>query len=112
MTLPKFPRGALQVLRVIRADVPRPEKLPCSESESHLRWPAKRGTGYDGLDAEYGVCPMGLHPESTCYRPTCTGSFADGRCADASVERFFCWWDRINPAYAAEAVDFVWPVTT
>jgi len=93
--LPKFPRRALQVLRIIREDVPRPDSLPkgtytCIDS---LRWD--------------GYCPMGLHPDSTMRCPGASG-FAGRRCDPRSVFVFGLWWDKHRESNAEEAVNFIW----
>lgn len=90
--LPKFPRQSLQVLRIIRDEVPRPERLPTGDCE--LRW------------GRY--CPMGLHDDSLKPSPAFPENFAGGRCKEGPVWRFAYWWDKIKTCYAQEGVDFIW----
>lgn len=96
MSLPKFPKQALQVLRIIRDDVPRPEELPNGDERGDkLTW--------CGL-----FCPMGLHPKSSSSLPSCSDQFANGQCAESSTAAFLEWWDGIEEEDAQAAVDFIW----
>ena len=104
MSLPKFPRSALQVLRIIRAEVPRPEELPARYRYVALRWFIP-----DNATGHWNCCPMGRHHKSTVPGPCASIHFADGRCAESSVLSFGHWWDEIGQSSAQEARDFVWP---
>ena len=97
MSLPKIPRKALQLLRIIRAEVPKPRELPLRPGGGWaLRWGS--------------CCPMGLHDDSSFDAPGSGHDFAGGRCATDSVLAFWSgWWERILPYQAQEAVDFIWP---
>lgn len=101
MPLPQFPPEALQVLRIIRAEVPRPWELPIFGNDDvyFLRWD-------DCNDA----CPMGLHTQSTKPDPGFAYDFAGGRCSQTGVNEFGIWWDSIDEEDAPAAVDFVWKV--
>lgn len=102
MSLPKFPRNALQVLRAIRAEVPRPDTLPgyTRLNTYWLRWTA---TGCGGH-----ICPMGLLPFSALGEPTQADDL-QCRFLDSSVRAFYEWWDSLTIIQAQEAVEFIWP---
>ena len=102
MPLPKFPRQALQVLRIIRAEVPRPEELP---------EPIKMTDGHMSLrfvKSGKASCPMGHHPKSEARCPVFARHFAAGRCKGDNVWSFARWWDSIPVGYAQAAIDFIW----
>jgi hypothetical protein len=81
----------MPVVRVLRRDVKRPNKLPIGEA---FHW-----FGYK--------CPMGLHPKSTYPAPLVSEFFAGGECSTRAVVAFAGWWDSQTDAQAA--VDAVWP---
>ena len=96
MSLPKFPRHSLQVLRIIRAEVERPKELP---SRPEHGWALRWGRH----------CPMGLHNSSTVPAPAQSRQFAGGRCSTQGVYEFWrSWWDDITPDQAQAAMDFIW----
>ena len=96
-----IPRKAMPVVKVLRRDVKRPEKLPIPEDPNFpedsicLRW--------DNRD-----CPMGLHPKSLNGTPTATEEFADGECTDKQVEEFLNWWDNLEAEDAKPGMDAIW----
>lgn len=104
MTLPKFPKQALQVLRIIRTEVPRNGKLPGVYSGNVLRWIDPPATWC----FRRNCCPMGLHSSSTQSAPMVPVHFAGGRCHAPAVLAFAKWWDSIPTSLAQEAVDFIW----
>lgn len=109
MSLPKFPREGLQVLRIIRAEVPRPKELPVHFGSCGLRW-AKNPPHFSHNNTN--CCPMGLHPKSVFPAPVASLAFAKGRCSMAGVVSFGYWWDSIKSHDAQAAVDFIWPEVT
>jgi len=100
MSLPKFPKQALQVLRIIRDEVKRPDELPTGAAwTDSLRW----GAGYDQR------CLLGMHGDSTSRVPISASAFANGRCRPLAFWAAIAWWEKIKIDDAQAAMDFIWP---
>ncbi len=107
----KIPRAAMPMVRLLRADLKRPRRLPKSINEQGglLRWYKFRLFG----PSKY-PCPMGLHPLARADTPGARCHFRQlddflsfPRCIkQSSIEAFFQWWDtQKNP----RAMYKVWP---
>lgn len=109
MKLPKFPPQALQVLRIIRAEVPRPSGVPTWERLGDGNWALRWMRGYPrSVVGCVGYCPMGLHPDSANHAPMYHWNFAGMRCGERGVRYFGAWFDSIARDQAQAAVDFIW----
>lgn len=92
-----IPAAAMEVVRILRRDVPRPKELPKMDTNlKYLRWPD-------------GECAAGLHPASKLKTPSLSYSFAHGECSDQAVYEFTKWWDHLALADAPAAMDLIWP---
>ena len=102
-----IPDDALEVVALLRRDVPRPIELPVMQwahmplvnsSQQVLRWSMWQN--------KWTCCPMGMHPCakspvpcSVWSWPVCSSSMA--------IQVFADWWDEQTDAEAA--VQAIWP---
>lgn len=94
-----IPKVAMNMVRIIREEVPRPEKLP----RAHLGRLCFPLPG----DALLSSCPMGLIPGAN-ELPVTPGDLPDRiSIRAAEVKAFAQWWDEQRDA--AAAVEAVWP---
>lgn len=94
-----IPKAAMQIVEILRRDVPRPEEVPCLEvilGYRVLRW----GKG--------GCCPLGVHPKATIPTPEDRESFPVKGATTRAIISFYRWWDRETDGLAA--MDAIWPL--
>jgi hypothetical protein len=100
----EIPRAAIPVVKILRRDVPRPNKLPvdvfAERGGSLLRW--EMGTE----EIPRNCCPMGLHPKASVSCPVWRCDFPID--SAAAIDAFGGWWDSISERDAKEAMDAIW----
>ena len=92
--LKPVPKAALPIIKIIREESTRPQRLPLPNPCGILRF-------------NDGYCPMGMCRKSTYVTPSGPWSFRYS-VSEAVIKTFANWWDSIPAKLAKQAVERVW----